>query len=73
MVGENYRIRDVAEIVQDVVPDCEIAFAPGASPDTRNYRVDFRKIAERAARRSSRRGRCARASRSCTTRTRQPV
>jgi nucleoside-diphosphate-sugar epimerase len=42
--GENYRIRDVAEIVRDVVPDCEIAFAPGASPDTRNYRVDFSKI-----------------------------
>lgn len=44
-VGENYRIREVAELVRDVVPDCEIAFAPGASPDTRNYRVDFRKIA----------------------------
>jgi nucleoside-diphosphate-sugar epimerase len=42
--GENYRIRDVAEIIKDVVPDCEIAFAPGASPDTRNYRVDFSKI-----------------------------
>jgi nucleoside-diphosphate-sugar epimerase len=43
--GENYRIRDVAEIVKDIVPDCEITFAPGASPDTRNYRVDFSKIA----------------------------
>jgi len=42
--GENYRIREVAEIVQEVVPDCEIAFAEGASPDTRNYRVDFSKI-----------------------------
>ena len=46
MIDENYRIREVAEIVQDVVPNCAIAFAPGASPDTRNYRVDFRKIAE---------------------------
>lgn len=44
-VGENYRIREVAELVQEVVPNCEIAFAPGASPDTRNYRVDFGKIA----------------------------
>lgn len=44
-VGENYRIREVAELVRDVVPNCEVAFAPGASPDTRNYRVDFRKIA----------------------------
>jgi nucleoside-diphosphate-sugar epimerase len=42
--GENYQIREVAEIVRDVVPDCEVAFAPGASPDTRNYRVDFSKI-----------------------------
>ncbi len=42
--GENYRIRDVANIVKDVVPDCEVAFAEGAAPDTRNYRVDFSKI-----------------------------
>ena len=47
MNGENYRIRDVAEIVKDVVPGCEVSFAPGASPDTRNYRVDFSKIAEK--------------------------
>jgi len=46
MNGENYRIRDVAEIVKDVVPGCEVSFAPGASADTRNYRVDFSKIAE---------------------------
>ena len=42
--GENYQIRDVAEIVRQVVPGCEVAFAAGASPDTRNYRVDFSKI-----------------------------
>ena len=42
--SENYRIREVAELVKEVVPDCEIAFAPGASADTRNYRVDFTKI-----------------------------
>lgn len=42
--GENYRIRDVAEIVKDVVPGSEVAFSPGASPDTRDYRVDFSKI-----------------------------
>jgi nucleoside-diphosphate-sugar epimerase len=47
MVDENYRIRDVAEIVKDVVPGCEVEFAPGASPDKRDYRVDFSKIAER--------------------------
>ena len=41
---ENYRIRDVAEIVQDVVPGLRGRLRPGASPDTRNYRVDFSKI-----------------------------
>jgi nucleoside-diphosphate-sugar epimerase len=44
---ENFRIREVAQMVAEVVPSCELSFAPGASPDTRNYRVDFTK-AERA-------------------------
>jgi nucleoside-diphosphate-sugar epimerase len=42
--GENFRIREVAQMVADVVPRCELAFAPGASADIRNYRVDFSKI-----------------------------
>jgi nucleoside-diphosphate-sugar epimerase len=42
---ENYRIREVAEIVGDIVPDCEVSFADGASPDKRDYRVDFGHIA----------------------------
>jgi nucleoside-diphosphate-sugar epimerase len=42
---ENYRIREVAEIVHDVVPDCEIGFADNASPDKRNYRVDCNLLA----------------------------
>jgi nucleoside-diphosphate-sugar epimerase len=46
MMGENYRIRDVAEIVKEVVPGCEVEYAPDASPDTRNYRVDFSKANE---------------------------
>jgi nucleoside-diphosphate-sugar epimerase len=41
--GENYRIREVANLVAEVVPNCEVAFAPGASADTRNYRVNFDK------------------------------
>jgi hypothetical protein len=43
--GENYRIREIAEIVRETVPGCEIAFAEGAGPDLRNYRADFSKIA----------------------------
>src|SRR3954454_19049556 len=34
---ENYRIRELAEIVRDPVPGCLIEFAGGAAPDTRNY------------------------------------
>jgi nucleoside-diphosphate-sugar epimerase len=41
---ENYRIRQLAEIVADVVPGCELAFAADAGPDARNYRVDFSRI-----------------------------
>jgi len=42
---ENYRIRELAEIVRDTVPGCTIEFASGAGPDARNYRVDCSKIA----------------------------
>jgi nucleoside-diphosphate-sugar epimerase len=42
---QNYRIREIAEIVRDTVPGCEIAFAEGAGPDLRNYRADFSKVA----------------------------
>ena len=42
--AENYRIRDVAEIVARIVPDSKITYAEGAGPDPRCYRVDFSKI-----------------------------
>ena len=42
--ADNLQIRDVAEIVGDVVPDCKTAFADGASADTRCYRVDCKKL-----------------------------
>lgn len=45
--GENYQIREVAELVGEQVPGCRVTFADGASPDTRSYRVAFDKIAER--------------------------
>jgi len=46
MNSENYQIRDLADVVRDTVPNCEVAFADGAEPDTRNYRVNFNKYAE---------------------------
>jgi nucleoside-diphosphate-sugar epimerase len=38
---QNYRIRRLAEVVHERLPECEITFAEGASPDPRSYRVDF--------------------------------
>lgn len=42
---ENYRIRDLAEIVKETVPGCTIEFAADAGPDKRCYRADFSRIA----------------------------
>lgn len=42
---ENYRIREVADLVEDVVPGSKATFAADAGPDLRNYRVDCSKIA----------------------------
>jgi len=42
---ENYQIRELAEIVRETVPGCEIEYAADAGPDKRCYRVDCGKIA----------------------------
>ena len=42
--NENFRIREIAELVRDTVPDSSVTFADGASPDTRNYRVDCTRL-----------------------------
>lgn len=44
---ENYQIRELAEIVAQVVPDSRVEFAPDAGPDRRCYRVDCNYIARR--------------------------
>src|SRR5262249_8575417 len=41
---QNYRMREIADIVRQTVPGSEIAFAEGAGPGKRNYRADFPKI-----------------------------
>lgn len=43
--SENYQIREIAQLVHEIVPNCEIGFAPEAGPDIRNYRVNCDKIA----------------------------
>lgn len=39
----NYRVRQIAEIVGEVFPDCRVAFG-SAGVDNRSYRVSFEKI-----------------------------
>ncbi len=41
---ENYRVREVAQIVADLVPSASLRFAEGAGADARNYRVDCSKF-----------------------------
>jgi nucleoside-diphosphate-sugar epimerase len=42
--AHNYRIRDLAQIVANLVPGCHLEFAPHAGSDRRSYRVSFEKI-----------------------------
>jgi nucleoside-diphosphate-sugar epimerase len=42
--AHNYQIREIAEIVAQVVPNCRLSYAPDAGPDRRSYRVSFEKI-----------------------------
>jgi nucleoside-diphosphate-sugar epimerase len=42
--GENYQVRELAEIVRSTVPGCTVEYAPDAGPDPRSYRVDFAKL-----------------------------
>ncbi len=42
--GDNYQIRDLAEIVRQTVTGCEIEYAKDGGPDKRCYRVDCGKI-----------------------------
>jgi nucleoside-diphosphate-sugar epimerase len=42
---ENYRVRELAEMVREVVPGSRILYARGGGPDARCYRVDCGKLA----------------------------
>ena len=43
--AENYRIRELAELVERGVPDSRLEYADDASPDHRSYRVNCDRIA----------------------------
>ena len=42
---ENYRVRDLAEMVQQIVPGSRVRYAAGGGPDPRCYRVNCDKLA----------------------------
>jgi nucleoside-diphosphate-sugar epimerase len=44
--GENYRISDIATLVERAVPGSRVEYAADAGPDPRCYRVSFAKIAK---------------------------
>ena len=41
--ADNFQVREIAQIVAEVYPGCELTFGP-AGGDNRSYRVDFTKI-----------------------------
>lgn len=43
--GANHRVREVAEVVAEVYPGCEVSFGSNGG-DTRSYRVNFDKAAQ---------------------------
>jgi nucleoside-diphosphate-sugar epimerase len=44
--AQNYRVREIAEIVARVFPGCQLSFGPSGG-DNRSYRVSFDKIRDR--------------------------
>jgi nucleoside-diphosphate-sugar epimerase len=40
----NYRVSEVADIVREIMPSCEIEYAAGGGPDKRCYRVSCDKV-----------------------------
>lgn len=42
---ENYQVRDVASMVQEIIPGSRVKYAEGGGPDLRCYRVNCDKIA----------------------------
>jgi nucleoside-diphosphate-sugar epimerase len=42
---ENYRIRQLADLIHEQLPDCEVEVADASYADPRSYRVDFSRFA----------------------------
>lgn len=41
---ENYRVKQIAEIISKIIPDTSISIAKASDPDSRSYRVNFDKL-----------------------------
>ena len=41
---DNYTVKEIAQKVQNIIPDSKITYGENASKDVRSYRVDFSKI-----------------------------
>ena len=46
LTTENFLVKDIAEMVHRIVPNCTVTFSNSASDDKRSYRVDCNKIAQ---------------------------
>jgi nucleoside-diphosphate-sugar epimerase len=44
---ENYRVRDLGALVEQVIPGSKVRYAEGGGPDPRCYRVDCTKLTQR--------------------------
>jgi nucleoside-diphosphate-sugar epimerase len=42
--SQNFQVSDVAAIVESIVPNSKVTYAPGGEPDLRSYRVNFSKF-----------------------------
>jgi nucleoside-diphosphate-sugar epimerase len=43
--AENYQVRELGDVVQEVVPGSQVEYAGSGDPDPRSYRVSFAKLA----------------------------
>lgn len=42
--SENYQVKDLGEVVRELVPNSTVCYSGKSAPDPRNYRVDFGKV-----------------------------
>jgi len=41
---DNYRVREIAQFIEEIVPDSKIEYAKNVDKDSRSYKVNFDKI-----------------------------